>query len=539
MTIMEPVHGTTPAARTLTLGRLTEVGAAEAQAMLDAPALAMVRDALVPPGSVGSYLKLRVGSRWVVAQVRSLRLERLDSDAILAAVDFVGEGDADGDRLSGFRRGVTRLPLPGNTIVPVADDELAAMFAADERPHITVGTVHPSTDIRAALYVDPLLSRHFAVLGSTGCGKSSSTALLLHRICDKAPDGHVVMIDPHGEYGAAFGDTGALFDVSNLALPYWLLNLDEHAEIFVTATGGEAQVDRDILAKCLLAARAKNRAAEGLTRLTPDAPVPYLLSDLLSILTQEMGKLDKGGMGAAPYLRLKSRIEEVRADPRFAFMFSGMLVADSMGDTLDRLFRLSRTGKPISIIDLSGVPSEVTAVVVALLARLIFDHALWSRRDKGRPVLLVCEEAHRYVPQTGRSPARPVLERIAKEGRKYGVALGLITQRPSDLAEGVLSQCGTIISMRLNNDRDQAFVRAAVPEGAGGLIDAIPALRNREAIIVGEGVSIPIRIGFDTLEEERRPASGDPSFAEVWAEAAGDHRPSLDRTVKRWRAQGR
>jgi hypothetical protein len=523
----------------LELGRVTEVGAAGAKAMLDAPSLALVRDLLVPPGSVGSYLKLRVGPRWAVAQVRELRLAQSEGDAILATLDFVGEGDARDGKLLSFRRGVTRLPLPGDALVPLADEELAAMFATDDRPHVTVGTVHPSTDIRAALYVDALLSRHFAVLGSTGCGKSSSTALLLHRICDQAPDGHILMIDPHGEYGAAFKDTGALFDVSNLALPYWLLNLDEHAEIFVTTPQPEGQVDRDILAKCLMAARAKNRAAEGLTRLTADAPVPYLLSDLLSILSQEMGKLDKGGIGAAPYLRLKARIEEVRADPRFAFMFSGMLVGDTMGDTLDRLFRLGPTGKPIAIVDLSGVPSEVTAVVVALLARLIFDHAVWSRGADNRPVLLVCEEAHRYVPQKLRSPARPILERIAKEGRKYGVALGLITQRPSDLAEGVLSQCGTIISMRLNNDRDQAFVRAAVPEGAGGLIDAIPALRNREAIAVGEGVSIPIRIGFDTLEAERRPASEDPSFADIWSEPAGDHRPRLERTVKKWRAQGR
>ena len=347
------------------------------------------------------------------------------------------------------------------------------------------------------------------------------------------------MIDPHGEYGAAFADTGALFDVANLALPYWLLNLDEHAEIFVTAHGPEGQIDRDILAKCLLAARAKNRASEGLTRLTADAPVPYLLSDLVGIVNAEMGKLDKSGVGSAPYLRLKSRIEEIRADPRYAFMFSGMLVADSMADTLGRLFRLPGEGKPIAIVDLSGVPSEITAVVVAMLARLIFDHAIWSRGADQRPVLLVCEEAHRYVPQQGRSPARPMLERIAKEGRKYGVALGLVTQRPSDLAEGVLSQCGTIISMRLNNDRDQAFVRAAVPEGAGGLIDAIPALRNREAVAVGEAVPIPIRIRFDNAGRgTRRPASSDPSFTTAWrGTTEADDRPRMDRTIKRWRAQ--
>ncbi|HWI84891.1 MAG TPA: helicase HerA-like domain-containing protein, partial [Sphingomonas sp.] len=323
-----------------------------------------------------------------------------------------------------------------------------------------------------------------------------------------------------------------------LAIPYWLMNLDEHAEILLTSSGADRQTDRDVLAKCLLAARAKNRAADGAGRLTVDSPTPYLLSDLGAILGAEMGKLDKGGIGGAPYSRIKMRIDEIKADPRYAFMFSGMLVADSMANVLDRLLRLNADGKPIAIVDLSGVPSEVTAVVVAMLSRMIFDHAVWSRGADQRPVLLVCEEAHRYIPADARAPARAVLERIAKEGRKYGVSLGLITQRPSDLAEGVLSQCGTIVAMRLNNDRDQSFVRSAVPEGARGMIDAIPGLRNREAIIVGEGVPIPIRVAFDTLETDRQPASHDPVFTDAWSQADHD-RTRLERTIKRWRAQGR
>jgi DNA helicase HerA-like ATPase len=222
-------------------------------------------------------------------------------------------------------------------------------------------------------------------------------------------------------------------------------------------------------------------------------------------------------------------------------MFSGMLVGDAMADFIARIFRMPGQGKPISIIDVSGVPSDITATVVAVLSRMVFDFAIWSRGEATRPVLLVCEEAHRYVPNErnadGSSVGR-VLSRIAKEGRKYGVALGLITQRPSDLAEGVLSQCGTIIAMRLNNESDQAFVKAAMPEGARGFLDSISALRNRECIICGEGVSVPVRVVFDELEEGRRPASTDPSFTELWR-SAGAEAEAVQRIVRRWRVQGR
>jgi DNA helicase HerA-like ATPase len=222
-------------------------------------------------------------------------------------------------------------------------------------------------------------------------------------------------------------------------------------------------------------------------------------------------------------------------------MFSGMLVGDTMAEFISKIFRMPSDGKPISIIDVSGVPSDITSTVVAMLSRLVFDFAIWGREEKTRPILLVCEEAHRYVPNEknadGSSVGR-ILSRIAKEGRKYGISLGLITQRPSDLAEGVLSQCGTIISMRLNNDRDQAFVKAAMPEGARGFLDSIPALRNRECIICGEGVAIPIRVSFDTLEEMKRPASEDPSFTELWRQSGGEEE-AVVRTVQRWRSQGK
>ncbi|NNC59556.1 MAG: DUF87 domain-containing protein, partial [Erythrobacter sp.] len=465
-------------------------------------------------GQVGSQIKIRVGNSWLLASVRNQRQDRRQNGGVIANIDFLGEGQEEKltGRIHSFKRGVTRYPVPGAYVYPASTADLKMVYASDGRSNIQIGTVYPTKDIRAGLYVDAMLGKHFALLGSTGTGKSTSAALILHRICEAAPAGHILMIDPHGEYSAAFKNTGMILDVSNLQMPYWLMNFQEHCEVLLTSSGNDRQVEEDILAKCLLKARSKNRLAEQLGKITVDSPIPYLLSDLGGAVADEMGKLDKAN-SSAPYMRIKNKLEELKGDPRYQFMFSGMLVGDTMADFISKIFRMPSDDKPIAIIDVSGVPSDITSTVVAVLSRLVFDYAIWAREERTRPILLVCEEAHRYVPSEANadgSSVGDILSRIAKEGRKYGISLGLITQRPSDLAEGVLSQCGTIISMRLNNERDQAFVKAAMPEGARGFLDSIPALRNRECIVCGEGVAIPIRVSFDNLEESKRPASEDP-----------------------------
>lgn len=529
----------------LPIGVVLEVSGSGSQIAFD---LQRINECMADPdpsvalaGQVGSQIKIRVGEAWLLASVRDQRKDRRSEGGIIAHIDFLGEGGEEKltGRFRGFRRGVTRYPVPGALCYPATTRDLEQIYASDGRASITVGKVFPTRDIRAGLYIDAMLGKHFALLGSTGTGKSTTAALILHRICEAAPKGHILMIDPHGEYSAAFRQTGQILDVSNLQMPYWLMNYEEHCEVLLTGSGNERQVDADILAKCLLAARSKSRLAQTMGKITVDSPIPYLLSDLSNILQDEMGKLDKA-TSSAPYMRIKGKLDELKADPRYQFMFSGMLVGDTMTSFISKIFRMPGHGKPISIIDVSGVPSDITSTVVAVLSRLVFDFAIWGREEKTRPILLVCEEAHRYVPNEKNSDGSSVakiLSRIAKEGRKYGISLGLITQRPSDLAEGVLSQCGTIISMRLNNERDQAFVKAAMPEGARGFLDSIPALRNRECIICGEGVAIPIRVSFDTLEEHRRPASEDPSFVDLWSQDGGEEE-LVERVVMRWRSQG-
>ena len=492
-------------------------------------------------GGVGGQVKIKVGRQWLLGNVGELEAEGAaeTGGTVRASVDFLGEGDeTPAGGLTNFRRGVTRFPRTGDPVVAVSHDDLVELFGTQRLPTVEIGSVYPTPDIRAALYIDPLLSKHFAILGSTGSGKSTATALILHRIIEKAPDAHVIVLDPHGEYGTAFRNQGVIFNVDNLSLPYWLMSFEEHCEVFIQSEGVERELDKAILADCLLSARNKNELARTFRDLTVNSPVPYLMFDLQAHLKAQMGKLDNNS-AIARYMRLANRIDEVLQDQRYSFMFSRALAADTMKDFLGRILRMPANGKPISIIDLSGVPSDIVAVVVALLSRIVLDHAIWSRNERPRPVLIVCEEAHRYLPAMaiqGSSAVRTALERIAKEGRKYGVALGLVTQRPSDLAEGALSQCGTIIAMRLNNDRDQRRVRDAMPEGGRSFLDSIPALRRGECIIVGEGVAIPMRVGIDELVADKRPRSEDPSFSQHWATPGGESE-ALDRTIHRWRSQ--
>jgi hypothetical protein len=329
----EIVRGLRPAggdeAGGVVLGRVEAISGGGARIRLDQQRLTLLADdddgALAMAGEIGSMLAMSVAGRDVIATVHAL--DR-DGDGVIAHLAFLGEGERDAARhLSGFRRGVTRFPLPGTPVTGVSTADMDAIFGARDIPNIEVGTVHPTRSTRAALHVDAMLSKHFALLGSTGTGKSTATALILHRICAMAPHGHIVMIDPHGEYDAAFDAVGASYGVANLAMPYWLMNFEEHCEVLLTTSGTERQTDADILAKCLLAARQRNRAAEGVSRITVDSPIPYVLSDLTAIIQTEMGKLEKASSNA-PYLRLKHKIDEIRSDPRYHFMFSGMLVGE-------------------------------------------------------------------------------------------------------------------------------------------------------------------------------------------------------------------
>jgi DNA helicase HerA-like ATPase len=465
-------------------------------------------------------------------------------------VEFFGEltKDKSGHSLA-FRRGVSSYPSLGDILYRASTDELSKAYACDSDSAIRVGHIAQEPSIPAMIKIDEMLGKHFAILGSTGTGKSCTVALILRRILDKNPQAHVLLLDVHREYAHAFGDLAEVIGPGNMNLPFWLLNFEEIVEILIgQQTNREADVE--VLRELIPIAKARymnnqRRERNPLHRqrdpiepaaLGVDTPVPYRTSDLIGILDEHIGKLDLRGE-LAPYKRLKARLEAISRDSRYAFMFGSLTIQDTMSQVLARLFRIPVNGKPIAILELGGLPSEIINVVVSVLARLAFDFGVWSAGQI--PITFVCEEAHRYVPvdkTLGFEPTKRAISRIAKEGRKYGISLCIVSQRPAELDATILSQCNTIFSMRLANERDQQILRAGISDATGSLLEFMPTMGTGEAITFGEGVAIPTRIKFDMLPPEEWPRSNTASVTRSWAKVM----PSegfLNEIVMRWRAQ--
>jgi uncharacterized protein len=491
------------------------------------------------PMEIGTLVKMRSRVSTVYGMVTGLRvplpgIDRSEQDLKVIEVELAGETmhTADGTTLP-FRRGVSAYPALDEAVYGAAPEDLAQVYARPSVATARVGTIHQDSAVPAYILTDELFGKHFSIVGTTGSGKSCVVATILGAVIERNPNAHVMVLDPHNEYAAALGSLAAvLTPLDGLYLPYWLLNFEEILEI----VGSDGQAEQaKILNEAIVAAKQPYFQKIGLDKQgTVDTPVPYRLSDVFRFLNAGLSSLSRPDQ-VSNYQALKVRLQRLQADTRYNFVFQERpLGADELPDLLSKLFRIPVAGKPITILDLSGIPSEVLNVVVSVLCRVAFDFALWS--ETPIPLTIICEEAHRYAPRDtklGFEPAKRALSRIAKEGRKYGVSLCVVSQRPSDLAPDLLSECNTIFAMRMTNQVDQDIVRGAVPEASHGLMNFLPALRNGEAIVVGEGVSMPMRICFDTLPEDRRPRSATASFTTAWANDCDTSH--LQHTVDRWR----
>ncbi len=502
---------------TESLGRVVSITGSAATIELSA------RAAGAEKPTVGKFVGLITGPTLIVAMITDIGEQPAATQTFrkIARLDLLGEIRIAKPDAGRFQRGVTDYPSIGDNAMLLSERELRLVYGSADADHAHIGDLQQNPDIGVHMDIDNLVSRHFAILGATGVGKSSGVAIVLQKILDTRPNLRIFLVDPHNEYGRCFGEKAQVLTPRNLRLPFWLFNFDETIDAFF---GGRPGVEEEIeilsdvipLAKAAYLQYNNSSTERALAKkrdprdigFTADTPVPYRIEDLLNLLDQRMGKLDSRQQRVTIH-RLMTRIQTFRNHPRYAFMFENANIGgDTMAEILGHLFRLPPDGKPMTIMQLAGFPAEVVDSVVSVLCRMAFDFGLWS--DGVAPLLFVCEEAHRYAPadkKTGFGPTRRALSRIAKEGRKYGVFLGLVTQRPAEIDPTIISQCSTLFCMRLSNEHDQALIRSAASDAAQNLLSFIPSLGTREVFTFGPGVAVPTRMRFSVIAEKIRPNS--------------------------------
>jgi uncharacterized protein len=499
--------------------------------------------------TVGRFVSIRcAATSTIIAMITEVSCENLptsDTYIATASVDLLGE-ILGGPERPKFQRGVTNYPTIGDTVEMITPQDLRTVYAPVGSDQIDVGTLQQDASVIAYVDIEELLSKHFAILGSTGVGKSTGVSLLLNEILKSRPNLRIFLLDVHNEYGRCFGDRSLVLNPRNLKLPFWLFNFEEIVDVLfggrpvgpeeLEILGEVIPTAKGIYTQQMGADKIGSKRASARIGYTIDTPVPYRLVDVISLIDERMGKLENRSSRII-YHKLISRIDTVRNDPRYTFMFDNANVGgDTMAEVIGHLFRLPANGRPMTIMQLAGFPVEVVDSVVSVLCRMAFDFGLWS--DGVSPLLFVCEEAHRYVSadsKIGFGPTRRAVSRIAKEGRKYGVYLGLVTQRPAELDATIISQCNTLFTMRLANDRDQALLRSAVSDAAANLLSFVPSLGTREVLAFGEGVALPTRLRFKEVPVHQLPRS-EATIATVPSVTAGHDMHFVSSVLERWRA---
>ena len=546
-------------------------------------------------GQVGSFVRIPQGYQDLFGVV-----SKIGEKAVPTATE---ESKADtgrwmeiqlvGESIGGvFERGISQYPNVGDSVHITTESRLARIYGVDDFGHVAIGSLSSAESIPAKLALDELVTRHSAVLGSTGSGKSTTIASLLQAITTAPasgggyPSARILMLDIHGEYPDALVDVASVYSVDprpgdqRLLIPYWALSTSDLLDFL---TGGVDGPRETAFTDKIFELKVNSHTVSGFagveeSSITVDTPLPFSLKKLwydlidFEISTFEGPDRDqptlqnKGdadaliaprykphAMGAkGPFLnsqavgirRQLNLLHSRLLDRRYDFLLHpGCWEPDLNGQTeldLDTLLRGWIGGpKPITILDLSGVPSAVLELLVGSILKVVYEALFWSReKSEGgikRPLLIVMEEAHRYLSSAADSLASETVQRIAKEGRKYGVGAMVISQRPSEVDETILSQCGTFFALRLSNPTDRERVHGTLPDGLVSLLDVLPVLRTGEAIVMGEAAKLPMRCRITLPPENRRPRSTDPRVSQQWSVPRKEE--GYDRVVASWRAQ--
>lgn len=490
-----------------------------------------------------------------------------------------------------FERGISQYPSVNDEVHLVTEDDLSKIYGAEFSGQVVIGRLASAESIPVRIDLDKLVTRHSAVLGSTGSGKSTTVASLLRSISTPGangfPSARILLLDIHGEYAQALGDNAEIFRISpgkgekSLVIPYWALRPSTIIEFLcgkLDDRSSTAVLDRIFAVKSAVAQLDKLLGVD-LNSMTVDSPVPYSLRQLWHELIDPEVKtwLDHAktqsavvtpgdaaslkvpvyqphtANNTAPYLNnigvlgIRKQLDRMRSrllDKQYEFLLKpGEWEPELNGHTKSDLPQLLESWighkKAITVLDLSGIPSSVLVELIGAILSIIYEALFWGREraegGRSRPQLIVMEEAHRYLGRDADNPAREMVQRIAKEGRKFGIGAMIVSQRPSEIDDTILSQCGTFIALRLTNSSDRSKVQAALPDNLSGIADSLSVLRTGEAIITGEAARLPVRCRVTLPPKDRRPNSEDPLVAESWKQKRKPE--SYDNLVASWRAQ--
>lgn len=550
-------------------------------------------------GQIGTFIKIPIGFTLLYGVISQVGASSVPENLIdqqpygnrWMTVQLVGEGTTKGN----FQRGISQYPTIGDEAHLVSEKDLTKIYGkVSDVNYIKIGNIASSESIPALLDVDKLVTRHSAIVGSTGSGKSNTVTSLLKAInTGNYPKAKIILIDPHSEYHTALKDYSKVYSIDGanpLKIPYWCLSYNELAMILFDKkqsidTAQDLRIQQEILKQKIEVASKLKSGAIPENQITVNSPIPFDLKkiwydlyietfatvtskeDLSTVSYQtdasgntlkgnketlELPKFDPPGVSSSvPFIydkgkMLSSYLNKLRGkllDNRIDFIFDTSEYDGIKKDLDDLLNEWINHDKPITILDLGGIPFDIMDLAVGLISRLTYETMFWGRFLDGigrqRPLLMVYEEAHSYLPKGGSNQyvqgySSAAVRRICKEGRKYGIGALIISQRPSDLDSSILSQCGTFIALRLSSSDDQSIIRSSIPDNSSGLSDSLPSLRTGEALIIGEAIKIPSRVLIPLMKP--RPDSNDAVPSVEWKKDDITN-PNFAKAISNWRKQ--
>ena len=527
-----------------------------------------IGDEDVPVGQLGSYVAVKQNEVHLIAIVtRMTEQEALAAPTIetpgddtaklpfakrIARLTPVGSIAGDGQ----FARGVTQYPTTGAEVHAIGSAHIARMFDRFQSKGLAVGTLASHPSLKVCLDPTNLFGRHSAILGQTGSGKSWTVATIVQKTVAVMPKAHIIILDLHGEYcwkredGSrhyAFSDSIVRHvDARDLEIPYWLMTYAELCDLLIDRTEQAAHNQTAFFRDKLRQLREKEKTPLELERVTVDTPVYFSLEALVAEIEAKNSEMVTGARGPkqgdmfGAFDRFLVRLESRMNDMRYDFLLKPRVRTSSasLSAMLRDFVGLGTPKATVTVIDLSSVPFDVRPTVAAQIGRLTFEFNYWNPEYREFPILLICEEAHAYITRDSDlqfAGSRKSMERIAKEGRKYGVGIAVVSQRPHEVSETVLAQCGTFICLRITNPNDQNYIRSLVPESEGDLVNVLAGLARGEALVLGEAVPLPTRLRFE--QPNPAPNSNDVDFYDKWTTGPDDL--DVDTIVKRWRSQER